>query len=215
MKTLRLAAGIGLLVTLAVTGCADVRAVLPSPTSSASPTNTATGNPTPSATLPLEMTAAQAKAAYKNIAKASCNWAQRDGVVESGDAYTAVMTNSSQAYLGFTEASFVAPDSYKVLSDLSDFYACADWYAFSMADEAGKTAPIDVTFNSDASFNVHKVLASGEASVLKIVVSNGVISVVTKLDSTDGWARQIRYGSLTDADLQILKKAVDRQIESR
>lgn len=211
MKTLRLAAGIGLLVTLAVTGCADVRAVPPSPTSSATTTNTATGNPTPSATLPLEMTAAQAKAAYKNIAKASCNWAQRDGVVESGDAYTAVMTNSLQAYLGFTEASFVAPDSYKVLSDLSDFYACADWYAFSMADEAGKTAPIDVTFNSDASFNVHKVLASGLPSVLKIIVADGVIATATNLDPADPWIIGCRYGSLTESDLAIVKTAVDRR----
>jgi hypothetical protein len=160
------------------------------------------------------MTAAEAKAAYKNIAKASCNWAQRDGVVEVGDGYTAVMTNSTQAYNGFTEASLVAPDEYRVLFDLSDFQACADWYLFSMADEAGKAAAIDVTFNSDASFNVRKVLASGAASALKIIVADGVIATATNLDPADPWTHGCRYGSLTVADLQILKTAVDRRAAS-
>jgi phosphoserine aminotransferase len=157
------------------------------------------------------MTPAEAKAAYKGIAKASCNWAQRDGVVEVGDGYSAVMTNSTQAYKGFTEASLVAPDAYKVLFDLGDFQACADWYLFSMADEAGKDAAIEVTFNSDASFNVHKVLASGAASALKMIVANGAIATATNLDPADPWVHACRYGSLTVADLQILKTAVERR----
>ena len=218
MKTFGGVVASGFVLVLMLTGCGDVNLATPSPTvsASASPSPSDSASASPSATLPLEMTPAQAKAAYKRIAQASCSWAQRDGVAEVGAGYTAVMTNSAQAYKGFTEASFIAPDAYNVLFDLSDFHACADWYLFSMADEAGKAAPLNVTFNStDASFNVRKVLASGLPSALKIVVADGVIATATNLDPADPWIIGCRYGSLTAADLAIVKTAVDRRAASQ
>ena len=194
-----------ILASLALAGCADVRSVPPSPT------GTDTAAPTPTATLPIAMTPAQAKAAYKSIAQNSCRLAQADGVVEVGEGYTAVMTNSTQAYQGFNEALLITPDAYSVLFSLSDFNSCADWFIFSMADEAGKAAPIDVTFNTDASFNVQKVLASGKTSKLRIVVADGLIATITDLIETSKPIIGCRHGSLTEADLAIVKTAVDRR----
>lgn len=214
MKTFGGVVASSVALVLFLTGCGDVNLATPSPTVSESitPSPSESASASPSATLPIEMTPAQAKEAYKRIAQASCNWAQRDGVAEVGAGYTAVMTNSAQAYEGFTEASFIAPDAYNVLFDLSDFHACADWYIFSMADEAGKPAALNVTYNStDASFDVRKVLASGKPSALKIIVADGVIATATNLDPTDPWIIGCRYGSLTDADLAIVKTAVDRR----
>jgi hypothetical protein len=200
-------------LALSVAGCGQVVAA---PTKTSQPSAASPSATLPSATTSATtraMTPAEAKAAYKAIAKTSCNLAQAQGVAEVGPGTTAIMTNRAQGYKDFTAAYFEAPDAYSIIWELDGFNACRDWYSFSMADEAGKEAAIDVVFNTnDASFTVKQDLGQFGASAVRVVVADGLIATVTDLNPQTPGIVGLRYGSLTNADLNILKTAVDRYL---
>ena len=202
---------VAIAVSLFIAGVAACTQVSPLSTSSA--LETATKTPSAGATVSAPMTPDEAKAAYKAIAKTSCNLAQNQGVAEVGPGTTAIMTNHAQGYKDFTAAYFQAPDTYTIIWELDGFNACRDWYTFSMADEAGKEAKIDVTFNqTDSSFTVKQDLGQIGASAVKVVVADGLIATLTDLNPDTPGIVGLRYGSLTEADLNILKVAVDRYV---
>jgi len=199
----------GLIVSaMVVSGCSQG-----SPVASNTPQPSQTSSQSPSATLPASMTPAEAKAAYKLIAKASCNKAQAEGVVETGATFKAVMTNKDQGYQDFTAAYFEEPDTYSIIWELDGFNACADWFTFSMADEAGQEAAIDVTFDpTDSSFIATQDLGDLGVSSRRFSVENGMIATATNLAPNGAGVVNLKYGNLSNDDLGILKTAVDRYV---
>jgi hypothetical protein len=173
------------------------------PTISASPSAT----PEPTFTT---MTPAQAKAAYKKIAEASCDAAQEFGVVEVSGDTTVVMTPKIKGYKDYNAAYFTSPDTYEIIWELTGLYSCADWYTFSMSDEAGVEAAIDVTFDETTGKFSTTQTFDQETYTYVSTITNGKISSVyspaTKNDTS------LRYGNQTEDDQKILVTAVDRYL---
>lgn len=197
-------ATVAIFVTL-LAGCAD-----------ANPQQSSSPEPSASVTTPVvePMSPAEAKLAYKEVAKASCDAAQSLGVVESAETYTLVAVNKDENYKDFSAAYFEKPDKYALVWELDGLHSCADWYSFSMAEEAGQEAPIDVTFDeTDATFTTFQDFGEYGTANYKIQVADGKILTATNLDPKNEIVVTIRYGQITDADRKILVTAVDQYLE--
>ena len=178
-----------LLVSAILTGCA----AKDEPTVSASPT--------------ASMTPAEAKAAYKAIAKTSCETAQNFGVVEQAGDTKVVMTPKAKGYKDFNAAYFTTPDKYEIIWELTGLVACADWYEFSMADEAGKPAPIEVTFGAkDGTFATSQ---NFDGTVYKALITVASGRIATSQTLATGDLTTLKYGNQTAEDQNILVTAVD------
>ena len=172
------------------------------------PLPTVTQSPAPTV---APMTSAEAKAAYKLIAQASCDAAQALGVVESSEDYTVVSVNKEEGYKDYSAAYLEKPETYKLIWELTSITSCADWFSFSMAEEAGKEAEIDVTFDAaDSTFTTFEDFGEFGTSNFKYTVANGKLATSENLDPKNPIVTAIKYGNLTDADLNILKTAVDQ-----
>ncbi|MEY4367517.1 MAG: hypothetical protein RLZ28_932 [Actinomycetota bacterium] len=161
------------------------------------------------------MTPAEAKAAFKAVAKASCNKAQAEGVVESDGDYTLVMVNKTEGYKDYS-AAYEQGGKYVLVWEIDGLASCSDWYSFSMAEEAGQEVAIDVTFNpEDASFSTEQDLGEFGVSTFRYSVANGLIVTSTNLDPKQAKVVSVRYGSITPAELKILTTAVDEFLASQ
>ena len=198
---------VSLVVALALTGCAtDV----PTPTSSATPPPTSSPQPT-SIVAPADVTAA-----FREIAYASCDKANAEGVVESGWdgdlTQKAILVPDSEAYKDYS-AVFVAENGVLALIwETDSFASCNASNAYSLAEEAGQEAAIDLTFN-EADGTYQTTLDQGpdqEAPfVATYTVSNGLI-VQQHIDADWGEATiEITYGMPSDEDIAYLRTAVD------
>ncbi len=196
-RVLRLSTALA--VVIFSTGCsAPTLAPLPTVTQSPAPTV-------------APMTPAEAKAAYKVIAQTSCDAAQALGVVESSEDYTVVSVNKEEGYKDYSAAYLEKPDTYKLIWELTSITSCADWYTFSMSDEAGKEADIDVTFDAaDSTFTTFEDFGEFGTSNFKYTVADGKLATSENLDPKNQIFTTIKYGNLTEADLDILKTAVDQ-----
>lgn len=179
-----------LLISALLTGCSAGD----EPTVSASPTAT-------------QLTPAQATAAYKIIAKTSCETAQNFGVVEQTGDTTVVMTPKDKGYKDFNAAYFTKPDKYQLIWELTGLAACADWYEFSMADEAGKPAPIEVTF--DAKDGTFATSQNFDGTVYKALITVASGRIATSQTLATGDLTTLKYGNQTAEDQNILVTAVD------
>jgi hypothetical protein len=155
-------------------------------------------------------TPAEAKAAYKQIAKLSCNTAQDIGVVETTPTTTLVSTRKAEAYKDYSAAYFTKPDKYEVVWELTSLASCADWYTFSMSDEAGEEAAIDVTFNQvDGTYNVSQKFDEDKFTYT-VTVKDGRID--SEIDTKTKVETKVQYGDLSAGDRVILRTAVDRYL---
>ena len=172
---------------------------------------TISASPTPSATPTFEaQTPAQAQASYKKIAEASCDAAQQFGVVEVTGDTKVVMTPKIKGYKDYNAAYFTAPDTYEIIWELTGLYSCADWYTYSMAEEAGQEPELDVTFDEKTgtyttSQTFDKVLYKYTSTVV-----NGKVSSVYSHHTKD--TTTLKYGNQTADDQLILTTAVDRYL---
>ncbi len=206
MKNIRLIAAVSSLALAAAFGLSACTS------SSVSPTPTPTSSPSETVS---PMTPAEAKAAYKKIAKASCDSALSLGVVEAGDDYRLVSVNKDEAYQDYSAAYFEEPDNYELIWELDSIHSCADWFAFSMAEEAGQEAAIEVTFDpTDSTFTTFEDFGEYGTSNYKMTVADGKLFTATNLDPEHENTVTIQYGNFTDADRQILVTAVDRYLET-
>ncbi len=193
------------LAVLSLAACASTA------TPSASPS--ITESPTPTVE---PMTPAEAKAAYAKIAKLSCNTAQNEGVVETGDDFTLVMVNKADGYKDFSAAYFSPPSTYELIWELDGITACSDYYTISMAEEAGQEAAIDVTFDeTDSSYTTFEDFGEFGTSNLKFQIKDGMLHSFESLDPENPRSSTIRYGKITEADRQILITAVDNYLAER
>ena len=166
---------------------------------------TATPTPTPKA-----KTAAQVLKEFKGIAKASCAKAMAVGVVESAsqpNPFTLVMVPKEQAYKDFSAAVLEGSSKYTLIYEADAFSSCTA----SLAYELGG-GPTDVTFDPmTGKYMSSEVCYDGASCVFEYEVSGGLFSSFTNVGANPQYTSSIRYGNLTDADWEILHKAVDEQ----
>lgn len=172
---------------------------------------TMSGTTTPSAAPTYSaQTPAEAKESYKKIAKSSCDAAEEFGVVEVTGDTKVVMTPKVKGYKDYNAAYFTAPDTYEIIWELTGLYSCADWYTFSMADEAGTEAEIGVTFDDKTGTYTTSQTFDKEVYKYTSTILNGKVTSVyserTKHTTT------LRYGNQTEEDQKILVTAVDRYL---
>jgi hypothetical protein len=174
------------------------------------PNSTPSASPTPTATKTASMTNAEAKLAFSKIAKDSCFEAQKLGVVESSEGFKVVALNKDEAYKDFTAAYLEYPSSYGLIWELDGITACADYYTFSMSEEAGKEADIDVTFDAnDSTYTTFEDFGEFGISNYKFTIIGGKFATAENLDPKNARLTTIRYGSITSEDRAVVKIAVD------
>ena len=185
-----------------VTSLAACTAPAPGPSPSASST--------PTATKPAAMTPAEAKAAFAVIAKDSCFEAQKLGVVESSEDFIVVSLNKDEAYKDYSAAYLEYPSTFGLIWELTAITACADYYTFSMAEEAGKEAEIDVTFDeTDSTFTTFEDFGEFGTSNYKFTIVDGKFATAESLDPKNERFITIRYGSITADDRAVVETAVE------
>lgn len=189
---------------LTVSGCSASGAPQHNPTVSQTPTSSATQAP---------KTPAEAKAAFAKIAEASCNQAQKLGAVESSKNFTVVAVNKNEGYKDYSAAYLESPENYGLIWELDALIACADSFTFSMAEEAGQEAEIDVTFDAgDGTYTTFEDFGEYGTSNYKFTVRDGMFSTAENLDPKNHSVTAIRYGGITSDDLAILHRAVDEYL---
>lgn len=203
-KALVAFATVGLLPGLLLAGCA-----------SSSPTGTPSDSqePTSSPTSTIIAEPADATEAFREIAYASCDKANAEGVVESswGGTQKAILIPKSIAYKDFN-AVFVDENGVPALIwETDSFAACYESNGFALAEEAGQEVEIDLTFNeADGTFQT--TLDQGPDQDLFVAtysVSNGLI-VQQHIDADWGETTiEITYGMPSDDDIEFLRTAVD------
>ena len=204
-KTLVALATVGLLPALLLAGCA-----------SSSPTGTPSESPEPS-TSPTSTIIAEPvdiTEAFREIAHASCDKAKAEGVVESGwdGTQKAILVPDSEAYQDYS-AVFVGENGVPALIlETDSFASCNASNTYSLAEEAGQEAEIDLTFN-EADGTYQTTLDQGPDQdvpfVATYIVSNGLI-VQQHIDADWGETTiEITYGMPSEDDIAFLRTAVD------
>ena len=204
MKFGRIASNLALTGML-VASLAACNTPAPSPSPSASST--------PSATKPAAMTPAEAKAAFAVIAKDSYFEAQKLGVDESSEDFIVVALNKDEAYKDYSAAYLEYPSTYGLIWELDAITACADYYTFSMAEEAGQEADIDVTFEeNDSTFTTVEDFGEFGTSEYKFTIVDGKFATAENLDPKNERLITIRYGSITADDRAVVETAVEEYL---
>lgn len=198
------ALSLALVSTIALSGC--------------SATATPTANPSSTQSI-AAMTPAEAKAAFEAIATASCEKAMAEGVVEQStslDGFTLVMVPKDEAYLDFSAAYFEPDDIYELIWEVDALSSCGAAISFALAEEGGVESDLQVTFNpSDSTFETLQDLGEYGTNRLKYNITDGLLSQIEVLDSTEVDVRTISYGNLQETDWNILRTAVDRYLEDK
>ncbi len=189
---------------------AVLAAGLMSACSAPTPGPSASITPSPTVSEPAEMTPAEAKAAFSVIAKDSCFEAQKLGVVESSEDFIVVALNKDEAYKDYSAAYLEYPSNYGLIWELDAITACADYFTFSMAEEAGQEADIDVTFNpEDSTFTTFEDFGEYGTSNYKFTIVDGLFSAAENLDPENARITKIRYGAITEDDRAVVETAVE------
>ena len=191
MRTTPIAILVGL--SLAVTGCAQV------------PPSARTIAPPIRAVAPL--------AEFAAVAKASCDKAMAEGVVEkstAGDGFTLVMVPKDHGYQDFSAAFLAAPDDYQLIYEVDAFSSCAAAMEFSLAEEGGGAFDIEVEYDpNDASFVTTQDIGQNKINKLEYQTKDGLFVGIKTLGEGKADPRTISYG-YSEEDLQILITSVDR-----
>lgn len=181
---------------------------------------TTTMTPTPETSESTQSTSAEEpKSLFMEISRASCEKAMAEGVVEksiSSDGFTLVMVPKDEAYLDFSAAYFEPEDTYELIWEADALSSCGASINFDLAEEAGFESDITVTYDSTSeTFETTQDFGEFGISNLRYTISDGLISEVETLGTTDTNPRTIRYGNLQEADWNILRTAVDRFLENQ
>ena len=197
MRKISLALFIGL--SLSVSGCA----VTPS-TPESSPSSSET------------IDAVDPVAEFAKVAKASCDKAMAEGVVEkstAADGFTLVMVPKDQGYKDYSAAFLAGPDDYQLIYSVDAFSSCAAAMEFGLAEENGGVVDIEVEYDpNDASFVTTQSLGEfGKYGIsrLQYQTKDGLFVGVKTLGQSKADPRTISYG-YSEEDMQILITAVDR-----
>jgi hypothetical protein len=150
---------------------------------------------------------------FAEVAKASCDKAMAEGVVEKStvvDGFTLVMVPKDQGYQDFSAAFFAQPDDYQLIYEVDAFSACSAAIAFSLAGESGGEVDMQVeTDINSGTFVTTQDLGEFGISKLEYQTKDGLFVGVKTLGESNADPRSITYG-YSEQDLQILITAVDR-----
>ncbi len=155
------------------------------------------------------MSKEQAKAAFAVIAEASCQKAMDEGVVEGSDTVVVVAVPKGEAYKDYSAAYTENGEKFGLIWELDSLVTCADSFTFSMAEEAGQEADIEVTFDEkDGTYTTFEDFGEYGTSNYKFTVKDGIFVSAENLDEDFGMT-SIKYGAPTEQELNILHTAVD------
>jgi hypothetical protein len=150
---------------------------------------------------------------FTEVAKASCDKAMTEGVVEkstAADGFTLVMVPKEQGYQDFSAAFLAAPDDYQLIYEVDAFSSCSAAMEFSLAEEGGGAVDIDIQFDpNDGSFVTTRDLGQNKINRVEYQTKDGLFVGVKSLAPATADHRTITYG-YSEADKQILITAVDR-----
>lgn len=152
---------------------------------------------------------------FDEVAKASCDKALAEGVVEKStgaDGFTLVMVPKAKGYKDFSAAYFQAPNTYQLIYEIDAFSACSASMESSLAGEAGGVVDIDIEYDlNDGSFVTTQDLGEFGISKLEYQTKDGIFVGVNTLGESKADRRSISYG-FSEQDAQILITAVDQFI---
>ena len=153
---------------------------------------------------------------FAEVAKASCDKAMTEGVVEkssAGEGFTLVMVPKDQGYQDFSAAFLAEPDDYQLIYEVDAFSSCAAAMGFSLAEEGGGAFDIEVEYDpNEASFVTTQSLGEfGNLGISKLEyqTTDGLFVGVKTLGASQADPRTISYG-YSGEDMQILVTAVDQ-----
>ena len=175
-----------------------------------------TVSPTPSASATL--TQEEIDAQFLKIAEDSCNRAWKDGVVEA-DVSTPdqklIIIPKEQAYKDFSGAYVDETGVPKVIYEV-ELSACLPSYLISMQQEANKDNSGDYEHKIEMIDDAHYVwwqrFGGGELTPTNYEVANGYVVKATSKDIDRDIV--ISYGPVSEADMSLLKQAVDAELAS-
>ena len=181
-------------------------------TSGCSATNQPTLAESPTAVPTL--TAEEAEAQFKTIARASCQEALEKGTLEKSEdpgGFTLVMVPKDDAYKDFSAAYFQPDDTYELIWETDAFSACGASMTYDLAEEAGQESDLEVIYNAELQqFETFQDFGEFGISRLAYEIIEGKISSVQDLESKVSDKRTVIYGTFTEAEINILTTAVDR-----
>lgn len=150
---------------------------------------------------------------FAEVAKASCDKAMAEGVVEkstAADGFTLVMVPKEQGYQDFSAAFLAAPDDYQLIYEVDAFSSCSAAMEFGLAEEGGGAVEIEVEYDpNDGSFVTTQDLGQNKINKVEYQTKDGLFVGVKPLAPATADPRTISYG-YTEEDMQILITAVDR-----
>ncbi len=195
---------VGLAHALLLAGCASS-----SPMGTPSISSAPSASPAPTSTeVPADV-----RAAFRDIAHASCDKANSEGVVETSENGTqkAILIPKSAAYKDFSAVFVDDTGTPTLIWETDSFAACFASNGFALAEEAGQEFEIELTFNeADGTFHTSLDQGSDLAPFVSTYsVSNGLI--VRESISAD-WGEttiDVTYGMPSDDDISFLRLAVD------
>jgi hypothetical protein len=155
---------------------------------------------------------------FAEVAKASCDKAMAEGVVEkstAADGFTLVMVPKDQGYRDFSAAYLNEPNDYQLIYETDAFSSCAAAMEFTLAEESGGAVDIDIEYDAnDGSFVTTQDLGEFGINKLEYQTSGGLFVGVKTLDVPNSDPRTISYG-FSEQDLQVLITAVDQFLATK
>ena len=191
-------------VALLVTGCASS----PSPTSPPTSPTQPTATPSPTATaLPIPNDIA---GSFREVADASCAKASAEGVTEiaADGSGRLILVPKEDAYQDFSAVSVGASGVGDLIWSTEEFYACNASIGFSYSDESNSEYGLIEFDPSDGSYTV-TVGEGTDAFIAEYTVSDGLIRSGASTSDGKTTILSVNYGMPAEADIEILRAAVD------
>lgn len=198
--------GASALLLAALSGCAGTATTEPAviPTQQTQPT--ATTSPT-AAAFPIPD---DVEAAFREIADASCATASADGVTEiaTDGSGRLILVPKEDAYQDFSAVSVGESGVGELIWSTEVFYACNASVGFSYSDESNSDYGLIEFDASDGSYTV-TVGEGKDAYIADYTVSDGLIRTGSSTNGGETIVLTVEYGMPSEADIAILRAAVD------
>jgi hypothetical protein len=191
-------------VAVVLTGCAGAPSPTTPPIDSSQPT--ATPSPT-AAAFPIPDDIA---GSFREVADASCAKASAEGVTEiaADGSGRLILVPKENAYQDFSAVSVGMSGVGELIWSTEEFYACNASIGFSYSDESNSDYGLIEFDPSDGSYTV-TVGEGKDAFIAEYTVSGGLIRTGSSTSDGETTVLTIEYGMPAEADIDILRSAVD------
>lgn len=197
--------GASVLLLAALSGCASSPSPTTPPTSPTQPTA-----PSPTATATALPIPADVAGSFREITDASCATASADGVTEiaTDGSGRLILVPKEDAYLDFSAVSVGTSGVGELIWSTEVFYACNASVGFSYSDELNSDYGLIEFDETDGSYTV-TVGEGKNAYIADYTVSDGLIRTGSSTSDGETTVLTIEYGMPSEADIAILRAAVD------